>query len=502
MSLSPWQLCFHADLKCRVRHCNNKRIINNTTSSPYCRHHCCTVCLKLKTCFKRGHGHEGICHHHGCIYENCREPRSKKHPNSPYCANHACSVKDCNKPRDGPGVCCKKHTCQNRNCINCANGDSSHSSRSHSSGPHRYCHGHQVCEVEDCEQFVFLDASNRAARYCFRHYCAPSPGCGGQRVEGEGASGCRDHTCALYPSCTHPRADPIHGLFCEDHECADPGCRKQKYDSGGVITGLRSRTGIWCADHMCMAALTRREDCVNRRAGTATNPIYCADHELCEEAECNNFRAVRGRNRLQTRCEEHLLTKCAFPTCLLDAENGAASCRYHTCRASGCLATLPSLSAVSTSLFCDAHRCSEPGCANPRSTTTTTPTSTPLGGGDAAGAYCVEHGYINRLGLGSGRCRYHHRGHRHGFGGGGGGGGFCGWHGGCGCGCGGGGGGDDDDDDDSDDEDSDHDDGCGGDDGSGGNSSSIGVGVDMKACFHCGGIGDCGSRSKKKHCHK
>ncbi|OTA55204.1 hypothetical protein K449DRAFT_388213 [Hypoxylon sp. EC38] len=114
---------------------------------------------------------------------------------------------------------------------------------------------------------------------------------------------CRDHTCALYPSCTHPRADPIRGLFCEDHECADPGCRKQKYDSGGV-TGLSSRTGIWCADHMCMAALTRREDCVNRRAGTATNPVYCADHELCEEAECNNFRAVRGRNRIQTRCEE------------------------------------------------------------------------------------------------------------------------------------------------------------------------------------------------------
>lgn len=114
---------------------------------------------------------------------------------------------------------------------------------------------------------------------------------------------CRDHTCALYPSCTHPRADPIRGLFCEDHECADTGCRKQKYDSGGV-TGLPSRTGVWCADHMCMAALTRREDCVNRRAGTGTNPLYCADHELCEEAECNNFRAVRGRNRIQARCEE------------------------------------------------------------------------------------------------------------------------------------------------------------------------------------------------------
>ncbi|KAI1136826.1 hypothetical protein F5Y05DRAFT_420085 [Hypoxylon sp. FL0543] len=367
MSLSPWQLCFHADLKCRVTYCNNKRLISNTVSSPYCRHHCCTVCLKYKTCFKRGHGSERICHHRkllsslypqppirreeggiqrekiaaantssraegagarergsirssgtapnvglslsplalplhdGCGYESCREPRSRKHPNSPYCARHACSVKDCDKPRDGPGLCCRKHTCQNRNCLNCVHGDCASSHRP--SGSRRYCHGHQVCEVDECEQLVFIDGSNRAAKYCFRHYCAPSPGCAGQRVEGEGAQGCRDHTCALYPTCTNPRVDPVRGLFCEDHECTDVGCRKQKYDSGGV-TGAAARTGIWCADHMCMAALTRREDCINRREGSATNPLYCADHELCEEVECTNFRAVRGRNRLQTRCEE------------------------------------------------------------------------------------------------------------------------------------------------------------------------------------------------------
>ncbi|KAI0837451.1 hypothetical protein F5Y06DRAFT_89746 [Hypoxylon sp. FL0890] len=428
----------------------------------------------------------------GCIYDNCRDPRSKKHPNSPYCAKHACSVKDCNKPRDGPGLCCKKHTCHNRNCINCVKGESS---SHHSSGPRRYCHGHQVCEVEECEQFVFLDASNRAAKYCFRHYCAPSPGCGGQRVEGEGALGCRDHTCALYPSCTNPRADPIRGLFCEDHECTEAGCRKQKYDSGGV-TGVGARTGIWCADHMCMAALTRREDCVNRREGTATNPLYCADHELCEEVECNNFRAVRGRNVMQTRCEEHLLSKCAFPTCPLDAENGAASCRYHTCRAGGCLATLSTNPSASTSLFCDAHRCSEPGCPNPRSTTTTA--SPPLAGREPSGAYCIEHVYINQLGVG--RCRHHRRRHHHGFGGSGGC-GSCGWHGGCGCGCGGGcgSGGGDDDDDDSDDDDTDPDPGCGDDGGSGGDSS-VGVGVDIGACFHCGGCGDCRNPGKKKRC--
>ncbi|KAI1411249.1 hypothetical protein F5Y13DRAFT_201457 [Hypoxylon sp. FL1857] len=493
MSLSPWQLCFHADLKCRVRHCNNKRIISNTTSSPYCRHHCCTVCLKVKTCFKRGHGNERICHHHGCAHENCREPRSKKHPNSPYCARHACGVKDCDRPRDGPGLCCKKHTCQNRNCVNCVNGDSSSSSSSssssRSSGSHRYCHGHQVCEVDECERFVFLDTSNRAAKYCFHHYCAPSQGCGGQRVEGEGALGCRDHTCALYPSCTKARVDPVGGLFCEDHECADTNCRKQKYDSGGA-TGTEAKTGIWCADHMCMAALTRREDCVNRRQGTATNPVYCADHELCEEAECNNFRAVRGRNKMQTRCEEHLLTKCAFPTCPLDAANGAASCRYHTCRTGGCLATLSTNPSASTSLFCDAHRCSEPGCPNPRSATTTTPTATAPS--SLPGAYCVEHVYINRFGLG--RCSHHHIPHRAGRHGGG-------WR--CGCGGGGGHGDDDDDDDDSDcngdDNVSDHGDGCG---GGGCGDGSVGVGVDIDACFYCGGIGDCGNAGKKKHCCK
>ncbi|KAI8959543.1 hypothetical protein F5Y11DRAFT_332680 [Daldinia sp. FL1419] len=63
MALSPWQLCFHTDLKCRVRTCSNRRIMGGSSSSLYCRHHACTVCLKFKTCFKRGHGEDKICHH-------------------------------------------------------------------------------------------------------------------------------------------------------------------------------------------------------------------------------------------------------------------------------------------------------------------------------------------------------------------------------------------------------------------------------------------------------
>ncbi|KAI8959544.1 hypothetical protein F5Y11DRAFT_350384 [Daldinia sp. FL1419] len=141
--------------------------------------------------------------------------------------------------------------------------------------PPLYCHGHQVCQADGCESLVFHDISHRPARYCFRHFCAASATCEGQRVEGEGAQACRDHSCALYSACSKPRVDITWGLFCEDHECADPPCRKQTYNGGGD-TG-----STWCADHMCMAALLRQADCANRREGTVMNPLYCPDHGPC-----------------------------------------------------------------------------------------------------------------------------------------------------------------------------------------------------------------------------
>ncbi|KAI1106475.1 hypothetical protein F4804DRAFT_330268 [Jackrogersella minutella] len=487
MALSPWQLCFHSDLKCRVRTCNNRRIVNTTVLSPYCKHHVCAVCLKQKTCFKRGHGEERICRHHACIHPTCHASRSKKHPGSPFCAKHACNIKGCDQPRHGPGLCCRKHTC--RDCLS-PHGHASppfpccpllRSPSPSSSHAEHSCHGHHLCQAHGCESPVFLDPSNRARRFCFRHYCAASPGCEGQRADGEegAASACRDHTCALYPACAKPRADAAHGLFCKSHECADEGCRKQRYDSGRTRRGagaVRGPKGVWCADHMCMAALARQEDCLNRREGTPANPVYCADHELCEEAGCGAFCAVRGRNVKLTRCEEHLKSKCAFPTCTLDAEGGAAACRYHVCRAGGCLATLlpppvPAAS-VATSLFCDTHRCSEPGCPSPRLATTA---SSPAAEGDA---YCVEH--VRRMRTGLGLFTRHRRSCRCGFRGGR----CCGRH----------GGGEDDDDDDSDDADdtvTDQGDGS---------STGVGVGVDVGACFCCDG-GDCGGHSKK-HYHK
>ncbi|OTB12039.1 hypothetical protein K445DRAFT_26075 [Daldinia sp. EC12] len=271
MALSPWQLCFHADLKCRVRTCSNKRITGNATSSQYCRHHACTVCLKFKTRFKRGHGEEKICHHHGCALTECKEPRCPK-KSSPYCSKHACSVKDCDQPRQSPGLCCRQHTCHGRGCINCIHNDSPSSSANQD--PPYYCHGHQVCQADACESLVFHDISHRPARYCFRHFCAASATCEGQRVEGDGAQACREHSCALHPTCHKPRVDLLRSLFCEDHACADPSCRKQTYDNGNSSNG----GGNWCADHMCLAALLRQVDCENRREGTATNPLYCVDH--------------------------------------------------------------------------------------------------------------------------------------------------------------------------------------------------------------------------------
>ncbi|KAI2611511.1 uncharacterized protein GGS25DRAFT_519820 [Hypoxylon fragiforme] len=419
MALSPWQLCFHADLKCSVSACTNKRIIGNSVSSQYCRHHVCAVCLKSGAHFKRGHGEDRICHHHGCAHHDCKEPRSKK--GSAYCVKHACHVKDCDRPRHAPGRCCKRHTCRGRGCVNCVDSPSSSSSSAdddddddddgdddnhgdaRKKNKSRYCHGHQVCRARACTALVFLDASNRAARFCYRHFCSsPSSPCDRQRVPGDAALACRDHSCALYPACVKPRAGGggggDGGLFCEDHECEDGGCRRQRY---GAAAGGAATT--WCADHMCMAALARREECGNRREGTATNPVYCAEHEPCKESGCVGFRAARGRNARWEVCEEHLKTKCVFPTCTLDATDGAAACQYHVCRVPGCLITLSSSSSsaaatTSTSLYCDGHRCIELGCPNRRVGTTAaaaataTATATASSGGDVVdGAYCLEH---------------------------------------------------------------------------------------------------------------
>ncbi|KAI1457867.1 hypothetical protein F4805DRAFT_158003 [Annulohypoxylon moriforme] len=447
MEMFPWKLpCYQGDQKCHVQNCNNKRIITNAVVSPYCKHHICVVCFQQKTCFKRGHGEERLCRKHSCTHPNCHAPRSKKHSDSTYCAKHACSVRNCDQPRHGPGLNCRNHTCRSRGCINCVHPPSP---SPHLSSPpevgesmelsrHYYCPGHQPCQAPGCTNFAFQDPSHRAGRYCFRHHCAAAPGCEGQRVDAGGdAVACRDHTCALYPSCTEPRVDAERGLFCENHECAEDRCRKQRYDSGtigyagatvgvGLGSGVRTGTGgvvkagkgIWCADHMCMAALTRQEDCPNRREGTPTNPMYCADHELCEEVGCSAFCAVRDRGKRLARCEEHLKSKCAFPSCTLDAEGNTAACRYHVCRANGCLTMLAATitaTSLRTSLFCDAHRCVESECTNQRLSTTISPTTNlttavpampTLPPGDYRNMFCAEHVYQRRmaLGLGFGSC--------------------------------------------------------------------------------------------------
>ncbi|OTB01032.1 hypothetical protein M426DRAFT_14887 [Hypoxylon sp. CI-4A] len=296
MSLSPWQLCFHADLKCRVKACNNKRFIGDSASSPYCRHHACTVCFRFKMCARRGHGEDGLCNHHGCIQTHCKEPRSKRHANSPYCPRHACTIKDCDQPRHnnhhGGGLCCKKHTCQNANCSNCIDPSSSSctssstSTSTSTSSTNQFCPTHQTCQAPTCTAPLFRDPSHLAAKFCYRHHCAAAPECANQRVEGASSSSssttsataCRNHTCALYPTCAaaaarRDAASSRHGLFCADHECADDGCRRQTYADAK-----------WCAEHMCMAALTRREDCGSRREGSPGNPLFCADHLVCEVA--------------------------------------------------------------------------------------------------------------------------------------------------------------------------------------------------------------------------
>ncbi|KAI2467258.1 hypothetical protein F4781DRAFT_433517 [Annulohypoxylon bovei var. microspora] len=508
MALSPWQLCFHTDLKCRVSACNSKRVISNTVFSPYCRHHVCTICLKQKTFFKRGHGEERICRHHSCTHPSCHAPRSKKHPNAPFCSKHACAVRSCDQPRQAPGHCCRRHTCRGRGCVNCVHPpspppDDPPEVIGSEEPTHRYyCPGHQPCQAPGCPHLAFADPAHRARRYCFRHHCAAAAGCEGQRVDAPatttdaGAKGaaqaCRDHTCALYPSCARPRADASRGLFCKSHECAEAACQKQRYETGLARPGGGKRDkGVWCADHMCLAALARQEECGARREGTPANPLYCADHELCGEPGCAAFCAVRGRGvRLET-CEEHLKSKCAFPACPLDAEGGVAACRYHVCRADGCLAQLaPTIAPDSarTSLFCDAHRCVEPECGNARSATASASTAgtalPPHGVGDGGGAYCAEHVYRQRMGVGMGMglglCPHGHGAGRHAFGGGCGG-MCCRWRGGSS--------GDDDDDSDDDDTITDH-----------GGSSSTGLGPDISPCFCHGGADDCGSHGKK--CHK
>ncbi|KAL7624151.1 hypothetical protein AAE478_005708 [Parahypoxylon ruwenzoriense] len=424
MALSPWQLCFHTDLKCRARGCNNRRVvIADVASLPFCRQHACSAVFRGKSCLRRGHGEQRLCSHHSSIHNNPKKCTCSPPP--PHCPKYTCGIKDCDHPRRGPGSCCPKHTCQAEGCVNCVDG---HNAKTSSKGkqPEGRCHHcrghhhHPVCQADGCESLVFLDVANRAGKYCYRHFCpvpvppsnplttTPTPesntdggGCSGQRVDGAGASACRDHTCALYPLCVKPRADAARGLFCADHECKDRACRRQRYDGGSACPLGDARgapaiilpgagRGPWCVDHMCVAALSRREDCGSRREGTPQNPLFCADHEPCGEAGCDAFRAFKGRER-QDRCEEHLKSKCAFPSCPLDATadargNALPACRYHACRHVGCMAVLSSESP--SSLYCDAHRCRESACPNPRAAAAA---AAEAEAGEITAGFCVEH---------------------------------------------------------------------------------------------------------------
>ncbi|KAI1389013.1 uncharacterized protein F4822DRAFT_266132 [Hypoxylon trugodes] len=240
---------------------------------------------------------------------------------------------------------------------------------------------------------------------------------------------------------------------------------------------------------------------------------------------------MKGRGERSRRCEEHLTTKCTFPTCTLLTLPSATACQYHVCRAIGCLVTLspalfsstptipspnfplqfpttatnPAVALAPSSPFCDAHRCIEPGCNNPSLnaiTTTTIPTTSTttagvagLGGG---GMYCIEHAHrLNhrhtyRHGHPHRTCRHHHGLCFRASAGGG-----CGWPGDSG------GGSDSSDDSDGDDTVTDHGDECGGGGGGDGGGGGGAISVDLGTCVHCAGGGsDCGSHGKKKSCHK
>ncbi|KAI0010497.1 hypothetical protein F4779DRAFT_616465 [Xylariaceae sp. FL0662B] len=361
--LTPWQLCFQKDLKCRARGCTNKRILCSAASSPYCKQHVCAVYHRSKNCLKRGRGDQNLCDHHGCIHGDCMEPRAHRPPdrnnnnNSPYCARHRCADEGCDQRREEPGLGCRRHTCHDRNCANFVPGHED------PKGAQNYCDGHRVCQARACRAAVFNHASNPAGKYCFEHFCDGAGTGAGQgwwwcdreRVAGgpADARACREHSCRAFPGCAKPRAagGGPRALYCADHECAHPGCRRQRHDGDG-----RSPSP-WCPAHMCLAAFAGRADCVGPREATPDNPLHCADHRPCEVPGCGAFRARPG----QSKCEDHLRPKCTFPACARDAEDGTDVCRHHVCRFGGCQAP-----AEPTALVCAAHKCGEPGCPNPR----------------------------------------------------------------------------------------------------------------------------------------
>lgn len=188
--------------------------------------------------------------------------------------------------------------------------------------------------------------------------------------------------------------------------------------------------------------------------------------------------------------------KCAVPHCALDADGGggSAACKIHTCRVVGCVATASILSTV----FCDAHRCAEPGCTNPHAAAAISviPTAAILNphGGLVGGLnYCVEHSYRARMAMSGhhGHAHNHNHNHHHGphgrncqhggirFGGDGCGTVCCDCH-----------GSDDDGDDD----------GCS--DGTGSDRGGS-VGIEIEGCICCGGCGGggCGCGGKKHPPH-
>ncbi|KAI0142998.1 hypothetical protein GGR57DRAFT_369881 [Xylariaceae sp. FL1272] len=343
--------------------------------APYCERHLCDQWRSDDNCLRKKDGNSRFCkYHRGCVIDGCRYSRKDTDPKfkycielhgcvwskcedarrksgeSSYCDNHACANLKCKDGilRDGLKVC-KAHKCHDAACGNEVPGTEDLAK----SKELNYCDLHRECQEANCNRRIYFDGKQVAHKFCPEHECKISDVCDKSRVPGEGAEACADHTCRKYymvPSCNKPKSG-IGNTYCKEHECKVEKCVADRYETKEL-----------CKDHLCMADILQKKQCGNEREGTASNQFYCKDHRICEEKGCEEF-IVLENGRRKDKCEKHIKPQCEILNCTEPATAPVANPRYcaqHTCAYSQCDDACLGLPV----LFCDYHRCNEPGCVH------------------------------------------------------------------------------------------------------------------------------------------
>ncbi|KAG6038442.1 hypothetical protein E4U41_004203, partial [Claviceps citrina] len=94
----------------------------SSAAAKYCRHHLiCSAMVGPQRCgqpVKNGNAakYRYCQEYHGCLEQECTQPRCLDPTDLRYCASHRCPVAGCARPRMTAGGYCANHTCEVASC--------------------------------------------------------------------------------------------------------------------------------------------------------------------------------------------------------------------------------------------------------------------------------------------------------------------------------------------------------------------------------------------------